>query len=508
MAYREMNKKVILLILDGWGIAPPDKFNAIDNAYTPNFDRLIRDYPDVSLKTDGESVGLIEGQFGTSETNHLTIGLGRVLMQELPKINNAIKDESFYHNEALVEVVKNVEQEKSRLHLTGILSDGGVHSKSEHLFAIFELLSRMNFSREIYLHLFTDGRDVPPKSAEKYFLELEEQIKRYQDLNIIIGTVQGRAFLDRDRDWDKTAKTIGLIVDNKGNPMNSWQSIINFEYNRNTTDEYFAQYVLNESKIRKNDGLIVFHYRTDRIYQLIKAILDRKIDGLTISSFVQASDSFASVKVAFPKEKMTNTLADLLAAAKKTQLHVTETEKYRHVTYFFDGEREQELPGEKWELFKSNRFVKPYYRNEPSMQNFKIAQCIIDSIDSDEFDFIVANFSSADMVGHTGDYNAAVVSAQSVDFCLGKIYEAIADKLDKYALLVTADHGNSEIMWDYENDQPHTQHTFSKVPFILVSDIDTQMARRETLTDIAPTILDLMGLKPPKEMTGRSLLID
>jgi 2,3-bisphosphoglycerate-independent phosphoglycerate mutase len=500
-------KKVVLVIMDGWGLAPADKFNAIANANTPNIDKLIRDYPNTSLKSDGEAVGLEEGQFGTSEINHLTIGSGRIVMQDLPKINHHIKQGSFYSNPALHNVVEHVQTNNSRLHILGILSDGGVHSRIDHLFAIFEMLNRAELWQPVYLHLFSDGRDVAPRSVEKYLAQLEEKIAEYPKLNIQIATLQGRYFLDRDRDWNITEKAYQLMASAQGNSVSDPQAAINLEYNQSNQDEYFGQYVFQPGGVFKpNDGIIMFHYRTDRQYQIVKRILDADITNLKVASFVKASEEFTNLEVAFPREKIDNTLAEVLSQHQKTQLHITETEKYPHLTYFLNGEREVEFAGEEWQMFESNRLIKPRYSFEPSMRNFDIARRLIQAIEEERHDFIIVNFSSPDMVGHTGNYNAAVVSAESVDFCMGLVYEAIKDKLDRYALIITADHGNSEIMWDYENNQPHTQHTLSKVPFILVSDQDIKLARREGLENVAPTVLDLMDLPKPSVMTGESLL--
>ena len=494
--------------MDGWGIAPPDKFNAIENAKTPNFDRLVRLYPNTSLKTDGESVGLSEGQFGTSEINHLTIGSGRIIWQELPKINNSIKNGEFFKNEALLKTVRHVEKSNSTLHLTGIVSDGGVHSHIDHLIAIFELLNKLNFRQKVNIHVFSDGRDVPPRSVERYLIKLDKAIKSSK-LNASISTIQGRFYLDRDRDWEKTEKAVQLLLNGVGHRMSDWQSVVNFEYNRGVNDEFFEQYILDEkSKLNAGDGLICFHYRTDRQFQLIKRILHESIKDFEITSFVKASEEFGSLNIAFPRADVKNTLAEVISSTGLKQFHVTETEKFPHLTYFLNGQRENELPGETWKMFESNRFVKPMYQLEPTMKNYKIVQEMISVIANDKYDFIVSNLSSPDMVGHTGDYNAAVVSAQSVDYCLGELCKALENRLDEYALLITADHGNSEIMWDYKNKQPHTQHTLSKVPFILVCNMKVKLDRAESLIDIAPTILEILGVEKPIEMEGKSLLVN
>lgn len=501
-------KKVVMVIMDGWGLAPEDKFNAIANAKTPNFDRLVREYPNTRLKSDGLVVGLPEGQFGTSEVNHLTIGSGRVILQDLPRINHAIETEQFFSNKAILSTFEYTIKNNSNLNLIGLLSGGGVHTTIEHLFAFFEAAKRLNYKQQINIHVFTDGRDVAPKSAEKYFEMLDKKIAEYSQLNIKLATVQGRSFLDRDRDWEKTEKAVELILKGNGKEFSDWKAILNFEYNINVTDEFFPQYLLDKTAlVKKNDGIIFFHYRTDRLYQLVKRVIQETELNLKVITMINVSEEF-DVEMAFPREPVQNVLAEVISKAELSQLHTTETEKYAHLTFFLNGEKEKEMPNEHWKLVESNRFVKPYYNFEPSMRNFEITKNVIGGIENGEYDFIICNLSSPDMVGHTGNYEAAIVSAESVDYCLGKIYEAVKDKLKDYAIIITADHGNSDIMWDYENNQPHTQHTTSPVPFIVVTEGQYKLHRRETLSDIAPTILDLMKLPKPIEMTGETLIIE
>lgn len=505
-----MNKKVVMLIIDGWGLGEPSPFNAIANARTPNFDRLIREYPNVSLKSDGESVGLPEGQFGTSEVNHMTIGAGRVIFQDLPKINHAIQNGEFQYNKELLSSIRHAIRNNAKLNLISILSDGGVHTHIDHLFEVIKLAKSQDKNLKIALHLFTDGRDVPPLSAEKYFDELENFLIENDFTNVVIATVQGRVFLDRDRDWGKTEQAFNLIFKGEGAKVNDWRALLNLAYNFNiSSDEQIGQYVLDEnSLLQENDGLIFMHYRTDRIYQILKRIIQQEFQNLSITTMIRISEEFENVHVAFPREKIENTLAEAISTAGKTQLHITETEKFPHLTFFLNGERENELPGETWKLIESHRFIKPSYDLEPSMRNFDITKEVINAIEEDKYDFIVMNLSSPDMVGHTGNYSAAVVSAESVDFCVSKLYECIKDRLDKYSFVLTADHGNSEIMWDEEADQPHTQHTNSMVPFILITNKhELKLHRADGIENIAPTVLDLMGIKKPKEMTGESLII-
>lgn len=493
-----------MLILDGFGIAKPDKFNAIDNAKKPNYEKLVAKYPNVLIKTDGLSVGLPEGQSGTSEINHQAIGSGRIILQDLPRITTEIETGTFFTNAALVKSCQHAINNNSRLHLIGILSDGGIHSNLGHLEAIFKLAKEQGV-KEVYVHAFTDGRDTPPQSAEKYFKRLDESIKKFG--NIKLASIQGRFYLDRDRDWEKTESAINLLVDGKGMPISTWQNAIDFEYNQNVNDEFFKQILIDATGVIKpNDAVIYFHYRSDRLFQIVKGLLDRQLSNVQVTTFIEASEDIKT-DIAFPRPVITNTLAQVLSENGKTQYHLSETEKYTHLTFFFNGGKEKEFNNETWELIRSNRYVKPYYNIEPSMRAFEIAEKLVQKITEDKTDFLVVNFPNADMVGHTGNYNAAVIAVEALDYCLGKIYEAIEDKLDKYALIITADHGNSEQMWDYENSQPHTQHTLNPVPLILVSDIACTLDRKESLQDIAPTILSLMGIKVPEIMEGSNLIL-
>ncbi len=504
------NKKVIMLILDGWGLSPDTKYNAITQAKTPNITRLVREYPNVQLKSDGLSVGLPEGQCGTSEVNHLTLGCGRVIFQDLPKINDSIKTGAFFLNEVLRQNIASAKDKNSSMHVMGILSDGGLHSHNAHLFALLDLLEKEYFTNNIYIHVFTDGRDTPPKVAEKYLSQLDNEIKKRSKLKAKIVTIQGRIFLDRDRDWDKTKKAVDLLLEGKGRSYTGWDKVLNYEYNMDNKDEFINQSIIDpDGIIKSGDSLIFFHYRSDRMYQVLKEILDRKVRDLEIASFISGSEEFdEKVKVAFPRTEVKSTLAETISKAGKTQYHVTETEKFTHLTFFFNAQREKEFPGEVWRQFESNRYVKPYYNFEPTMQVFSITKDIIEKVENDQFDYIVSNLCNCDMVGHTGNLHATIIAAETVDFCVGKIYEVIKDRLDEYALIITADHGNADIMWDKEAKQDHTMHTNSPVPFILVSDIDCTLNRKESLEDVAPTVLDLMGIQIPSIMTGTSLILD
>ncbi|MCA9381554.1 2,3-bisphosphoglycerate-independent phosphoglycerate mutase [Candidatus Dojkabacteria bacterium] len=501
-----MNKKVVMLILDGWGLGKEDEFNAIANAKTPNFDKLVKDYPNIRLKSDGPAVGLPEGQFGTSEINHQVIGAGTVILQDLPRISKYIEEGSFFNNKGLVEACNHAKKNNSAVQLVGIVSDGNVHASMEHLQACIDLVAREGVEN-IYIHAFTDGRDTPPKSAKKYLDQVEKSLKKHKFNKASISTMQGRFYLDRDRDWDKTEKAVNLIFEGRGGNYKSYETVINDNYYHNNTDEYFEQYVLDEEGIiGKKDSIIFFHFRTDRMYQLAQRISQRVTKNNYMVSFTSYSDDF-KFPVAFPREYISHTLASTVSEAKKSQLHITETEKFAHLTFFMNAGKEEEYPYEDWKMLQSNRYVKPYYNFEPSMRAFDITDQIVDHIEKDSYDFIVVNYPNTDMVGHTGNYEAAVIAAESVDYCLGKVYAAIKEKLDDYVLIVTADHGNSDVMWDYESEQPHTQHTTNPVPFILVTDIKCKLDRKESLEDIAPTILDLMGIEKPEVMKGNTLIV-
>ena len=500
----KLNKKVVMLILDGWGICKPDKFNAIDNAKHPNYDKLIKKYPNILLKSDGPAVGLPEGQFGTSEINHQIMGGGRIIYQDLPKINHEIETGRFYTNVSLVKTNEHVNKNKSALHLIGILSDGGIHSSILHLKALLKL-AKLQGIEKTFLHVFTDGRDTPPKSAKKYFDILQTFKKEF---NFEIATIQGRFWLDRDRDWEKTKTAVDLITEGKGNYFTSPQNVIDFSYNQKIDDEFFKQFILEKNgTIKPDDAVILFNYRTDRAYQIIKELLDRKIKNLMVTTFVEVSEEFKQCLVAFPRQEINLTLSEVLSVNKRRQYHLSETEKFTHITKFFNGGREVRFDLEDWEVVESNRFIKPQYNLEPSMKCFTLAQKTIDKIEESKTDFIMVNFPNADMVGHLGNYNAAVVAVEAVDYCLGKIYTCLENKLDKYCLIITADHGNSEQMWDYINNQPHSQHTLNPVPFIFVSDIKCKLDKKESLQDVAPTILYVMGIDKPEIMTGNSLII-
>ncbi len=500
-----MNKKVVLVIMDGWGIGPKDKYNAIDNANTPNIDMISQEFAYKTLKTDGENVGLSPGQFGTSEVNHRVIGTGRIILEALPKINKMIESGELEKNKQVLELVEHVNQNDTNLHLVGIVSDGGVHAHINHLFGILEILKNLNFKQNVYIHVFSDGRDVPPKSVQKYLDSLESKIR---DTGIgKIATLQGRVYLDRDRDWEKTDRCFKTLQGVEGEFIQDWREAIDSEYKRGVdNDQYIERFIFEKNAgVSDGDGVWMFNFRSDRLHQIMKRILEEKIENLNLTGFINPSDSFVCNKI-LEKYEIKNSLAEVISDSGKTQYHVTETEKYVHLTYFLNGQREVEFPGESWEHITSNRFVKPYYNFEPSMRNFDTTACVIEKIKENKTDFIVINMANTDMVGHTGNYEAAVIAAESTDYWIGRLYEVLKDKLDEYVLIVTADHGNSDEMWDYDSKQPHTQHTLNPVPFVLLTNGVDSLGGNESLTSIAPTVLSLMGLQIPSEMQGASFV--
>ena len=498
-----MSKKVLLTILDGWGLGKTDKFNAIDNAQTPNFDKLKTNYFFKELYTFGEHVGLPNDNFGTSETNHLAIGTGQITLQPLLEINQSIQDKTFFANQRIIDIVNRCNQNESNIHLAGILSDGGVHSHINHLFAILETLRVNNFGQIAYIHVFTDGRDTPPVSAKTYLEKLQNYADRYSFVKI--ATLQGRYYLDRDKDYAKTKNAYDLIFNNQGTYLNNWQMALDYSYEvikDNLNDQYHAQYkFIRDIDITNLDAFILFNFRADRIVQLLEYIEQNSPEVFTATMY--SPDSRLKTLSIFDRDSKLISLADILSSNGKIQSHIAETEKYAHVTYYFDGRNEQPNTNETWQLIESNKTVKPFYNFEPSMRAFDVTKEILARLEDDTDDFIMVNFAETDMVGHTGRYEAALIAAEATDYCLGLIYERIKDKLDTWTWIITADHGNSEEMWDYKNNQPHTQHTFNNSPLIIIS-TDTEGVPKSDeigeLTQIAPTILKLMLIDIPKEM--------
>jgi 2,3-bisphosphoglycerate-independent phosphoglycerate mutase len=475
---------VALVILDGWGCAPPGPGNAVELAETANFDRLWRTFPHTTLDASGESVGLPRGQMGNSEVGHLTIGSGRVLFQDLMRVNKAIEDGSFFENRILKAALERGE----RTHLLGLVSYGGVHSHIDHLRAL------LRFAPEkTWLHAFTDGRDVSPHSAVDDLAELPADR---------IATVCGRYYaMDRDQRWERTQRAFDAIVHGEGELATDPVEAVRRSYERGITDEFIEPVVL-EGRPRLDparDSAVFFNFRPDRARQLSMKLIESGADLTTMTRYRADLD----VPVAFSQQEARETLAEVLAEHGVRQLHVAETEKYAHVTYFFNGGREQEWAGETRVLVPSPRDV-PSYDHKPEMSAHEVTRRFVDEIEGGEYAFAVVNFANPDMVGHTGSIPAAVKAVETVDWCLGEVVAAV--ERNGGVSLITADHGNAEQMLEPDGVSPHTAHTTNRVPLVAT---DPQVTLRDTgeLSDLTPTVLALLGLPQPLQMTGKSLTI-
>ena len=473
---------VALVILDGWGCAPPGPGNAVELAATPNFDRLWSTYPHSTLAASGESVGLPPGQMGNSEVGHLTIGSGRILFQDLMRVNKAVADGSLFESAVLRDAFARGE----RVHLLGLVSHGGVHSHIDHLQAL------LRFAPEkTWIHAFTDGRDVSPHSA-------------VHDLSLLpterIATVCGRYYaMDRDRRWERTERAFKAIVNGEGEQAADPIEAVRTSYERGITDEFIEPVVLvgRPRLDPARDSAIFFNFRPDRARQLTQKLLDAGVDITTMTRYRSDLDT----PVAFPEQDVEETLAEVLSDHDLRQLHVAETEKYAHVTYFFNGGREDEWSGEKRVLVPSPRDV-PSYDHKPEMSADEVAGRFVGELDADGYGFAVVNFANPDMVGHTGSIPATVKAVEAVDRCLGEVIEAV-ERNDGVAL-VTADHGNAEQMLEADGTSPHTAHTTNPVPLIVTSP-DLAVSEGGELADLVPTVLSLLDLEQPLQMTGKPL---
>jgi 2,3-bisphosphoglycerate-independent phosphoglycerate mutase len=474
---------VVLVILDGWGCAPPGPGNAVELADTPNFDRLWRTFPHTRLDASGEAVGLPDGQMGNSEVGHLTIGSGRVLYQDFVRVNKAIEDGSFFENPALTAAFERGE----RTHLLGLVSYGGVHSHIDHVRAL------LRFAPEkTWLHAFTDGRDVSPHSAVNDLAELPTER---------ISTVAGRYYgMDRDQRWDRTERAFDAIVHARGEQADDPVEAVRQSYERGITDE-FIEPVVVAGRPRLDparDSAIFFNFRPDRARQMVMKLIGAGADITTMTRYAANLD----VPVAFPEQEVRETLAEVLAEHDVPQLHVAETEKYAHVTYFFNGGREEEWTGETRVLVPSPRDV-PSYDQKPEMSAAEVTDRFVEELGRRPYAFAVVNFANPDMVGHTGSIAATVKAVETVDGCLGRVVAAV--EAEGGIALITADHGNAEQMLEADGTSPHTAHTTNLVPLVVT---DSQIALRDngTLSELAPTVLDLLGFDKPLQMTQKGLM--
>ena len=480
---------VALVILDGWGCAPPGPGNAVELARTPVFDRLWATYPHTTLEASGEAVGLPPGQMGNSEVGHLTIGSGRILFQDLMRVNEAIDGGSFFENPALVDAFERARKRGTNVHLLGLVSYGGVHSHIEHLRALLELARRHGMEERTWIHAFTDGRDVSPTSAVKDLAELPAER---------IATVVGRYYaMDRDGRWERTEKALAALVLNDGVQGADPVTEVQRSYDEGVTDEFIEPIVLDgRPRFGKDDSVVFFNFRPDRARQLTQKLL---ASGFEVTTMTRYRDDFECPAV-FEEQVVDETLAEVLSEQGMRQLHVGETEKYAHVTYFFNGGREEEWDGETRILVPSPRDV-PSYDHKPEMSAAEVTDRLVEALGDDGYGFAVVNFANPDMVGHTGSIQAAVTAVETVDECLGKVVTAVEEH--EGVTLVTADHGNAEQMLA-DDGSPHTAHTSNPVPLI-VTDPDVSLQEGGELSDLVPTTLSLLGLAKPLQMSGRIL---
>ncbi|MEA5113246.1 MAG: 2,3-bisphosphoglycerate-independent phosphoglycerate mutase [Geobacteraceae bacterium] len=509
-----MPKPLILMILDGWGVRNNREDNAIAQAGTPVMDRLRSEYPYTELNASGIAVGLPEGQMGNSEVGHLNIGAGRVVYQDLTRISKAIADGSFFSNPVLLQCMEKTRAAGGRLHLAGLLSDGGVHSHNTHLYALLELAGKAGLA-EVFVHCFLDGRDTPPRSAAAYLAELEDEMARIGTGRI--ASLMGRYYaMDRDNRWDRVEKAYDSMVLGEGKCFASAREAIEASYGSDIGDEFVVPSVMVNGDrpvglVQDGDGFIFFNFRSDRAREITRAFTQADFGGFerrshpSLVSYVCLTeyDETFGLPVAFGPEEMKNILGGVVSAAGLRQLRIAETEKYAHVTFFFNGGNEVPFAGEDRVLVPSPKDV-PTYDLKPEMSAYQVAEQLIEKIDEDIYGFIVINFANADMVGHTGKLDAATRAIEAVDTCVGRIVEKALSKGG--VLLVTADHGNAEMMKD-EEGRPHTAHTCNPVPFVLVDEAGKEASLHAgILADIAPTILQLLNIPKPSEMTGKSLL--
>lgn len=507
------NKLVALIILDGYGINPKTEGNAIAAAKKPNIDKLLAQWPNTNIRTSGMDVGLPRGQMGNSEVGHTNIGAGRVVYQELTRITKAIEDGDFFDKKEFLDAIDNCKKNNSKLHLFGLLSDGGVHSHNTHLYALVELAKKHGL-KDVYIHCFFDGRDVPPDSSKGYVDELEAKLK---EIGVgKIASVMGRYYaMDRDNRWERVKLAYDAMVLGEGLSAESAGQAVLESYERQELDEFVKPTIIVEggkpvATIGSNDSVIFFNFRPDRAREITRTFVDPEFTGferakgffpLFYVCMTQYDKTMPNVVVAYKPESLTNTFGEYISRLGYTQLRIAETEKYAHVTFFFNGGVEAVCEGEDRALIPSPKVAT--YDLKPEMSAYEVAEEAVERINSKNYDVIILNFANCDMVGHTGVFDAAKAAVEAVDACLGKVVDAILAQ--NGIALITADHGNSEQMVDYETGGAFTAHTTNVVPLIGVGLKDVKI-KEGRLADLAPTILELMGLEKPSEMTESSLI--
>lgn len=505
-------KTVLLTILDGWGIGDKCEFNAIEVANPKEYNDLIEHYPSAKIYADSEHVGLPDGQMGNSEVGHLNLGAGRIVYQELTKINKSIREGDFYKNQEFLKAIEHVKQNNSALHLYGLVSTGGVHSSLDHLYSLIELAAKNNL-KEVYVHAFLDGRDTPPQSAIDFVAQVDEKLKANGLPQI--ATVIGRYYaMDRDKRWDRVEIAYNCLLLGDCATANSAVESVMKSYAENKTDEFVMPTNIGgeKSRIKDNDAVIFFNYRPDRAREITYALNATDFDGferkkvlknLFYVCMTQYDEKFG-LPIAFAPVPMSNILAEVLDNNGLKEFRTAETEKYAHITFFFNGGVEKAFDSETRVLVASPKVAT--YDLKPEMSAFEVADNVVEALKSKKYSFILVNFANPDMVGHTGVMNAAVEAIEAIDKCLKKIVDAVKE-VDA-VMLLTADHGNAECMQDPITKEPFTAHTTNMVPFVLINN-DKKVSLRDDgcLADVAPTILDILELQQPKEMTGKSLIV-
>ncbi|MCK4919065.1 MAG: 2,3-bisphosphoglycerate-independent phosphoglycerate mutase [Candidatus Pacebacteria bacterium] len=518
-------KKIILVVLDGWGINNEKTGNAIANAHTPNMDEFKNYYPSTELQASGIAVGLPWGEVGNSEVGHIIMGAGKTIYQNLPKVSLAIQDRSFFDKKALTDAINHSKKNNSKLHIMGLLGDGGVHSHTDHLYAILELLKINKMDNDsVCIHAFTDGRDTSPKSAIKFVSELQRNIKE-ENLPGRITSIMGRYYaMDRNKTWERTGLAYHCLVNSVGIKETDSLTALEKYYKKDITDEFINPTLIADSngnfeQIKENDSIIFFNIREDRARQITEAFTandfnkfdrGRKIPNLHFTTMIEYEKNL-DVSVVFPPDNVEFPLGKILSDSGLKQLRIAETEKYAHVTYFFNGGREEPFKNEFRTLIPSPSIDQ--YDKTPEMSADMITDQILKELDKDEFNFILVNYANADMVGHTGNLKATISAVEFVDKCLGKLYKEAMNNND--TILITGDHGNAEEIFNVRTGEKITEHSSNPVPFILINNNIRYKEEKNSdqgiggmLSDIAPTILELFDIQKPQDMTGRSLLDD
>lgn len=495
--------------MDGYGNNPNDYGNAIATANKPNLDRIFKEGVVTEIGASGLDVGLPDGQMGNSEVGHTNIGAGRIVYQELTRISKAIKDGDFFENEILLKAMNNCKANKTALHLMGLLSDGGVHSHNEHLYGLLEMAKKLGLEK-VYVHCFMDGRDVPPSSGKDFVKALYEKTK---EIGVgQIATVMGRYYaMDRDNRWERVSQAYNAMVLGEGNNAACPYVAVEESYADNITDEFILPIVVEGTEpIKANDSVIFFNFRPDRAREITRTFVDESFDGferkngffpLTFVCMTQYDATMPNVEVAFKPQSLTNTLGEYLSKNGKTQLRIAETEKYAHVTFFFNGGVEATFDGEERALINSPKVAT--YDMKPEMSAYEVCDEVVARINSDKYDVIILNYANCDMVGHTGVFDAAKAAVEAVDTCVGKTVDAVLAKGG--VAIITADHGNADQMYEPDGS-PFTAHTTNKVPLAMIGKEGVRLRAGGTLADIAPTMLEIMELPQPAEMSGKSLI--